>query len=99
MEKPAPLIIKQDSIGLQSIAYLLAGGAVLFLQSYCLFKKIDAHQRRFTPLPGKARNWKTQPHIIFNKFIEYLIAHSLSALAELRRSFLVKTVSAINIAI
>jgi hypothetical protein len=38
-------------------------------------------------------------HVIFDELFEYLIAHSLPALAELGRSILVKTISAIDIAI
>jgi len=54
VEEAAPCFVEQDGVGLKRIADFLARSAVLFLQLDGLFIKIQAHQRRLAPLPGKA---------------------------------------------
>jgi hypothetical protein len=98
-KEPAPFIIKQNTIGLKGIADLLAGAAILFLQLHRPSEKIHAHQRRLATLPRKTRNSKAQPHIIADKLLQNLVTHSLSAVSELRGPVLVKTISAIYIAV
>ena len=97
-EKLAPLVIEQNCICLQEVTYLPAA-AVFFLQFHRPFIEIQPHQHRLAPLPGKARCWKTQLHIIFRHSLQYFIAHPLSAPPDLRCPALVKTVPAIHIAI
>jgi len=99
VHKLTPFIIEQNCIGLQGVAYLLAGGAIFFLQFDCPFVEIQTHQRRFTPLPGKAGDWERELNIIFNELLEHFIAHSLFSMADLGSSIFIKAVLAIEIAI
>jgi len=58
VEKSAPFVVEQDGVGLEGVGYLSAGLAVFFLQFDRPFIKIEAHQCRLTPLPGKAGDGK-----------------------------------------
>ncbi len=54
VEKSAPLVVEQDSVGLEGVGDLLPAVAVFFLQVDYLFVKVEAHQCGLTPLPGEA---------------------------------------------
>jgi hypothetical protein len=54
VEKLAPFVIKQDTVGLDGIGDLLSLRPDLILQGDCLAEELDAHEGRFTALPTEA---------------------------------------------
>jgi hypothetical protein len=53
LEKPAPFLIQQNSVGLYAIEDAPAGGLVFALQRDDLPKVFQANNGRFSPMPGK----------------------------------------------
>jgi len=77
----------------------LAWCAVSLLQLDYFLVEVQAHQRRLTPLPGKASHWESQLHVVFDESFENFIAHPLTALADLCGPVLVEAIPAIDVAV
>jgi len=99
VQEPAPLLVDKNGVCLHGVADLLPGEAVLFLQLHGPAIKVEPHQHRLAPLPCKGGNGETKLHVIFDERLEHVVAHALSAPAELGRAVFVEAVSAIEIAI
>jgi hypothetical protein len=52
-KKLTPLVIKQQTVGLNGVFNILAGARVLFLKFDNIPKKIESHQQRLSSLPAE----------------------------------------------
>ena len=72
---------------------------MLFLKTYNFFIKIESHDSRFTALPGETMTNEVKIDVVFDKLIEDLVGHSMSACAKDGSLACVKTVFAREVAI
>ena len=77
MEEPAPLIVKKDTIGLESILDPCAGFRILLLEFYGAPEKIKTHERWLTSLPrdnhlGNLVGFEKLPDIRFMHLIGHV---------------------------
>ena len=52
VEKPAPIIIQEDAIGLHGMLNVDAGARIGMYKVHCAIEKVESHQSWFAPLPG-----------------------------------------------
>ena len=78
-EKLTPLVVEENCVGLQSVAYDLAWCAVFLLELDELLIEIEAHERWFTALPCEAGLGESQFEVIGDEAFEDFIAHTLAA--------------------
>ena len=98
-EKFAPLVVKENGVGLQSVTDDLARYTILLLQLDELLVEIETHECGFTALPCETRLREFQIEVIGDEAFEYFVAHTLAALADFGWTALVEAVFAIEIAV
>lgn len=101
LEKPAPLVIEQDAVGLQVVADADPGRAMLLLQRHYPAKVVDAEQGRFTALPGEDNLVAILPlYVAADEGLQRLFIHpGLSRLMEQIFLVQVEAILAINVAL
>jgi len=98
-KEAAPVVVEQDSIGLECVAHLQAGGTIFFLKFDSPLVKIQAHESWFAALPGENGDRKTQRHVVFYKTLEDLVGHSLPPVSNFRCAVFVEAVFAVDVAV
>src|SRR5690606_7050022 len=81
VKKFTPLVIQERAVSLEGVAHHNSGRSIFFLQLHSLAEKVQAHEGRLSPLPGKlyASSSPICFEILSGKLLQHFLAHPKAA--------------------